>query len=167
MLSNKLLSILLLTTISLLLLSLSSVKAWQYGTSMQPTTSQYDSIEMPTQGMRWSTSPNQAVFFFWMSSTTTDGVFVQNGYVYNGLDVYLSISGGKTLIPPHSWAMFWTYYKPGIGYQGNGVLPPAGWSASDPIYFSIAVYPSLGCITFMFTKSSTGVAIYVKVHSVA
>jgi len=114
--------------------------------------------------MYWSTPPNQAWVAFFMCSTTTDGVFVQNGYFYNGLDIPIRLVGGNTLIPAHSWAMFWMYYKPGIGYVGNGVLPPAGWSAYNPIYFSVAIYPSSGCVSFMFTKGSTGAQINVKVY---
>lgn len=158
--SKKLLPISLLVAISLLLLFPSSVKAWQYGSSMQPTTSQYDSIEMPTQGMYGST--NQVVVCFWESSTTTDGVFVQNGYVYNGLDTSYKLSYGTISIPPHSWGMFWTYYKSGVGYQGDFVLPPSGWQASHRIYYSIAVYPSSGYVSFMFTNSNTGTAVLVK-----
>lgn len=57
------------------------VYAWQYGLSMEPTTTEYDSIEMLTKGMYWSTAPNGVAVFFFVCSTTTDGVFVQNGYV--------------------------------------------------------------------------------------
>jgi len=65
--------------------------AWQYGVSMSPYYSAYDSVEMPTAGMHWSIPPINAWVSFWVSSTTTDGFFVQNGYVYNGLS-YTSLS---------------------------------------------------------------------------
>ena len=110
--------------ITLLALCYFPVYAWQYGLSMEPTTTEYGSIEMPTKGMHWSTAPNGAAVFFFVSSTTTDGVFAQEGYVYNGLNAYLAVVNGSTVIPPHSWGMFWTYYKPGVGYVGNMVLPP-------------------------------------------
>lgn len=102
--------------------------------------------------MYWTTAPSGVWVAFFVCSTTTDGVFAQNGYIYNGLDAYLSISGGSTTIPPHSWGMFWTYYKPNVGYVGDGVLPPSGWGAYHDIYFSIAVYPSSGTLSFMFTN---------------
>jgi len=70
---------------------------------------------------------------------------------------------GKIGLPPHSWGMFLTYYKSGT-YYGDIVLPPAGWNAYDAIYFSIAVYPSSGCVSLMFTKGSTGAHIHVKVY---
>ena len=57
------------------------VYAWQYGLSMEPTTTEHDSIEMSTKGMYWSTSPNDAIVFFFVCSTTTDNVFAQDGYV--------------------------------------------------------------------------------------
>jgi hypothetical protein len=91
-----------------------------------------------------------------VSSTTTDGFFVQNGYVYNGLSyTSLSIEDGPHKIPPNSWAMFWTYYDPvERKYHGDGIPPPSDWSADDHIYFSIAVYPSQKTISFMFTDMS-------------
>ncbi len=142
------------------------VYAWQYGLSMEPTTTEYDSVEMPTKGMYWTKTPNDVVVFFFVSSTTTDNVFVQNGYVYNGLNTYLSISGGTTAIPPHSWGMFWTYHNSN-GYVGDGVLPLPGWEASQDIYFSIAVYTSSGTLSFMFTNSNLGEYIGRKISGVA
>lgn len=159
--SRKLFLLLLLA--ATYFLAFPSAKAWQYGTSMQSTTSQYDSIEMPTRGMYWSTAPVNYVLCFWESSTTTDGVFVQNGYIYNGFDASFTLpcEGAKAKIPAHSWGMFWCYIKSGVCY-GDCVLPPSGWQASHRIYYSIAVYPSSGCVSFKFTNVNKGQAICYK-----
>jgi hypothetical protein len=62
--------------------------AWSYGVSMTPSYNEYDSVEMPTGGMYWTTPLSNIMVFFWAGSFTTDGVFVQNGYVYNGYSSY-------------------------------------------------------------------------------
>ena len=129
--------------------------AWQYGVSMSPYYSEYDSVEMPTAGMHWSAPTLNAWISFWVSSTTTDGFFVQNGYIYNGYSFSLRIVDDLHTIPPNSWAMFWTYYDPVERRCHGDVVPPlSDWSAGDHIYFSIAVYPSQKTISFMFTDLS-------------
>lgn len=135
---------------------------WQYGLSMSPSYSTYDAVEMPTAGMHWTTPPSGSGWFFWVSSTTQGGNFAQDGYVYNGDNAYLCISGGSDCIPPNSWGMFWTYID-GSTYIGNGVPAPSGWNAGDHIYFSIAVYPSKGEMSFQFTDTTVGDTLYVWV----
>jgi hypothetical protein len=129
-------------------------KPWQYGVSMSPYYSAYDSVEMPTAGMHWTIPPNNALIYFWVSSSTTDGVFVQNGYAYNGYDTDVPITNDSVhWLPARSWAMFWCYCISGVCH-GDGVPPPSDWNADDHIYFSIAVYPSQKTISFMFTDMS-------------
>lgn len=136
--------------------------AWFYGVTMDPSRTEYDSIEMPTNGMYWTSPPDGSVLFFFVCATTNDSVFAQNGFVYNGLNDPLKITQfGTTDIPPHSWGMFWTYSTPLVGYKGDGILPPPGWDHTDPIYFSIAVYPSTNCLSFMFTNAYHGPPIVI------
>jgi len=103
--------------------------------------------------MYWTTPPSNIMVFFWVGSFTTDGVFVQNGYVYNGYSSYHWIPGSRPLAP-NSWALFYTYALPGDIYSGDFVIPPSDWNPGNHIYFSIAVYPSKKAISFMFTDGS-------------
>ena len=133
---------------------------WFYGVSMAPPYTEYDSIEMPTSGMDWTSPPVGSFFGFWVGATTKDNwgndwVFAQCGYLYNGLNQGIKMPNGPTTIPAHSWTLFWTYaYVPYNLYYGDVVLPPSGWLHTHPIYFSIAVYPSSNCLVFMFTNPS-------------
>lgn len=153
-------SLLIHSNTVIIIFSQQNGKPWLYGIRMSPYYSEYDSVEMPTAGMHWVIAPNNAEISFWVGAFTTDNVFVQNGYIYNGLDRNLLVSYDTVhAIPPHSWAMFWTYCI-GLeclvpqGYHGDGIPPLSDWSADDHIYFSIAVYPSQKTISFMFTDMS-------------
>jgi hypothetical protein len=141
---------------------------WQYGVSMGPSYSTYQSIEMPTAGMHWTTPPlgTNVVWAFWVSSTTTDSNFAQNGFIYNGQpsSSYCEVKG-PTCIPPKSWGLFWTYTDVLGNYYGSAILPPSGWNPGDHIYFSVAVYPATkidGDFAFWFTDSSNGQRIIVN-----
>lgn len=127
---------------------------WQYGVSMAPPYTEYQSIEMPTSGMDWTSPPVGVSYYFFVSATTEDGVFAQCGFAYNGRNIFIRLQGGNTSLPPHSWGMFWMYLKPGVGYIGDNILPPSGWSSTHQIYYSIAVYPSEDCLSFLFFNSN-------------
>lgn len=143
------------------------VSAWQYGPSMTPTTSQYDSIEMPTNGLFWSTAPSGGTVSTWVSSTTTGNNFAQNGFIYNGSNACVKVTDdSQHCVPANSWAMFYTYTISGV-YHGDVVLPPAGWNHGDQIYFSIAAYPSKGEFAFLFKDSTNGQSITVAVCQTA
>jgi hypothetical protein len=132
---------------------------WQYGPQMTPSYSTYQAIEMPTAGLHWTTAPSGAGWSYWVASTTQYNNFAQNGFFYNGQSYTVCIESGSTCVPPHSWAMFWTFTDEVGNYYGNGILPPSGWNPGDHIYFSVAVYPATkidGDFAFWFTDSTNG-----------
>lgn len=130
--------------------SVYSAAAWTYGISMTPTiTGNYDSVEMVTQGFAWTSAPTGGTLSWWGASTTTGtvNVFVQNGYVYNGESHTICTASCTTgyTVPANSWGNFWTYINLSTGVAtGNELGLATGWSYTDHLYASFAVYSSKG-----------------------
>ena len=126
---------------------------------------------MPTSGgvCQSSCTSTTAAFSTWDGAFNAVSGFAQEGIVWNGQSSYYCTVGpcppGHT-IPPQTWGFFYTYKLNGI-YYGDTVAFPSGWSYTDHMYYTIAVYTAKGEYAFRFSDVGKPTSIQVNVCNVA